>query len=306
MVSRGRCPGLSRAAGCGGWLRGCVRGGLPPFPRAGRRPGEFAAVTDWKKEMPSEATTSRWSATAARRPRRMSLMAMTLAPACLAASAVTMICAHGAPHVDDHQDVAVAEGVGAGGEVDAAAVLQGDGVAHGGAQVGHDAGGAGEGAQPDDGDGLGGGHGRDGCLGVVGRVGVQRQAQILDVVVERIMQRAAVLAVLRQGVLGGDHHQVAGAQFPLEVGPAAVAQVLGRADHGGVVDVGALGDLGDVRVGGELRIAGDDIDHPALGLGQRNVRKGVAEPGGCRIGGAVAAGGLAGRCRTGHSGNSSL
>ncbi len=163
--------------------------------------------------------------------------------------------------------------------MDAAAVLEGDGVAHGGAQVRHHAGGAGEGAEPDDGDGLGGGHGRDGGLGVVGRIGVQRQAQVLDVVVERVMQGTAVLAVLRQGVLGGDHHEVAGAQFPLEVWPAPVAQVLGRADHGGVVDVRPLGDLGDVCVGGELRIAGDDIDHPALRLGQRNVRKGVPEPG---------------------------
>ncbi len=40
-VSRGRCPGLSTAAGCGGWRRGCVRGALPPCPRAGRRPGSL-------------------------------------------------------------------------------------------------------------------------------------------------------------------------------------------------------------------------------------------------------------------------
>ena len=92
------------------------------------------------------------------------------------------------------------------------------------------------------------------------------------------MQGAAVFAVLGQGVLGGDHHEVPGAQFPLQVGPAPVAQVLGGADHGGVVDVGALGDFGDVRVGGELRIAGDDLHHPALGLGQRDVRNRVAEP----------------------------
>ena len=157
------------------------------------------------------------------------------------------------------------EGVGAGGEVDAAAVLQGDGVSHGGAQVCHHAGGAGEGAEPEDGDGLGGGHGCDGRLGVVGGVGVQGQAQILDVVVERVVQGAAVFTVLGQGVFGGDHDEVPGAQFALEVGPAAVAQVLGGADNGGVVDVGALGNLGDVGVRGQLRIAADHIDHPAPG-----------------------------------------
>ena len=139
--------------------------------------------------------------------------------------------------------------------MDTGAVFQRDGVAHGGAQVGHDAGRSGERADADDGDGLGRGHRRDGRLGFLGGVGVQRQAQVFDVVGDGFMERAAVIAVFGEGVLGGDHHEVAGAEFALQVRPAAVAQVLRGAHHGGVVHVGALGDFGDVRVGGELRVA---------------------------------------------------